>query len=77
MIDSLPFGLASTPRSHPGFVGTCWVGLRRTTGLLVATLGDERLRTLRAEGERMDTDEVAAYTLNAAAHAAPINPPES
>ena len=50
---------------------------RETTGLLATALGDERLRALRAEGEAMDTDEVAAYALNAAARAAPIKPPES
>jgi predicted ATPase/class 3 adenylate cyclase len=47
---------------------------RETTGLLVATLGDEHLRALRAEGEAMDTDEVAAYALDAAARAVPIKP---
>ena len=44
---------------------------RETTGLLATALGDERLRALRAQGEAMDTDEVVAYALAAAARAVP------
>jgi predicted ATPase/class 3 adenylate cyclase len=65
---------AAQTSSDAGFL----VELRReTTGLLIATLGDERLRRLRAQGEAMDTDEVAAYALHAAAHTARIQPPAS
>ena len=45
---------------------------RETTGLLATNLGDERLHALRAEGEAMDIDDVAAYALDVAAHAVPI-----
>jgi hypothetical protein len=48
---------------------------RETTGLLITILGDERLRVLRAEGEAMDTDEVAANALAAAARAVPVTTP--
>ncbi len=73
-----PVAATETPAAqtsgNAGFVSEL---RRETTGLLVTALGDERLRALRAEGEAMDTDEVAAYALNAAARAAPIKPPES
>jgi predicted ATPase/class 3 adenylate cyclase len=67
-----------TPAAHTsGNAGFLTELRRETTGLLAATLSDERLRALRAEGEAMDTDAVAAYALNAAARAAPIKPAES
>ena len=62
------------PTGNAGFVADL---RRETTGLLATSLGDERMRALRAQGEAMDTDEVAAYALNAAAHAGPITPPAS
>ena len=44
---------------------------RKRPGLLAITLGNERLHALRVRGDAMDTDEVIAYALNAAAHAVP------
>jgi tetratricopeptide (TPR) repeat protein len=73
-----PDASTETPADHTsGNAGFLTELRRETTGLLAATLSDERLRALRAEGEAMDTDAVAAYALNAAAHAAPIKPAES
>jgi predicted ATPase/class 3 adenylate cyclase len=71
---SAPTERPAGPSSNAGFL----TALRReTTGLLASTLGDRRLRTLRAQGESMDTDQVAAYALNAAARAAPSRPAQS
>src|SRR5262249_61459685 len=62
-----------TPEEPPGRAsGTASVvtELRReTTGLLRDTLGEQRLRDLRAEGEAMSTDDAVAYALNAITHA--------
>jgi hypothetical protein len=43
---------------------------RQTTAILRDTLGEERLRQLRAEGAAMDDDHVVAYTLDAIDRAA-------
>jgi hypothetical protein len=70
-----PGASTETPGAHTsGNAGFVTELRRETTGLLVTTLGDERLRALRAQGETMDTDEVAACALNAAARADPIKP---
>jgi hypothetical protein len=65
----VPAGAGETPRpsGSAGFVADL---RRETTGLLAAALGDERLHALRAQGEAMDVDEVAAYALDAASRAA-------
>jgi predicted ATPase/class 3 adenylate cyclase len=42
---------------------------RETTGLLRDTLGEQRLRELRAHGEAMNADEAVAYALDAINHA--------
>jgi hypothetical protein len=50
---------------------------RQTTAILRDTLGEERLRQLRAEGQAMDNDHVVAYTVDAIGRAAgDINAPE-
>jgi predicted ATPase/class 3 adenylate cyclase len=67
-----------TPAAHTSRNAGFVTELRReTTGLLATALGDERVRALRAQGETMDTDEVAAYALNAAARSDPLTAPES
>ena len=43
---------------------------RQTTAILQGSLGEERLRQLRAEGQAMDDDHVVAYTLDAIGRAA-------
>jgi len=45
---------------------------RETTRVLRDSLGDQRLRALRAEGEAMDTDEAVAHALDAITHAHPV-----
>jgi hypothetical protein len=73
-----PSASTETPTAHTsGNAGFLTELRRETTGLLATALGDERLHALRAEGDSMDTDQVAAYALNAAAHAAPIKPAQS
>jgi predicted ATPase/class 3 adenylate cyclase len=64
----------TTARGAASFV----TGLRRqTTAILKDTLGEERLRQLRAEGEAMDDDHVVAYALDAVARAGrDVNAPE-
>ena len=58
------------PGPTPRTTGGLFVDVRReTTGLLAATLGEERLRQLRAEGEAMDDDRAVAYTLDQIAKA--------
>jgi predicted ATPase/class 3 adenylate cyclase len=53
-----------------GTTGGYFVEVRReTTRLLAATLGDERLGQLRAEGDTMDDDRAVAYTLEQIAKA--------
>jgi hypothetical protein len=42
---------------------------RESTRLLRDSLGDQRLRALRAEGEAMTTDEAVAHALDAITHA--------
>jgi hypothetical protein len=49
-----------SPRGNAGLIADL---RRETTGLLIAALGEERLRALRAEGEAMDTDQAVAFTL--------------
>ncbi len=63
--------IASPAQVTPGSAGFLTDLRRETTGLLISALGDERCRALRAAGEAMDTDEVAAYALDAAARAVP------
>jgi hypothetical protein len=54
-------GSTERPGTMPGLV----IDLRReATHHLAATLGDERLRELRAQGEAMGTDEVVHRTLS-------------
>jgi predicted ATPase/class 3 adenylate cyclase len=66
-----PGASTETPASRaPGNAGFVSELRRNTTGLLVTALGDDRLRALRVDGEAMDTDEVVAYALDAAARAA-------
>jgi predicted ATPase/class 3 adenylate cyclase len=73
-----PGAAAENPAAHAASTAGFVADLRReTTGLLATALGDERLRALRAQGEAMDTDEVAAYALDAGAHAAAITRPAS
>jgi predicted ATPase len=61
-------------RTRPGpwsrATGGLFVEMRReTTALLVAAVGEERLRQLRAEGEAMDEEQAVAYTLDQIAKA--------
>jgi predicted ATPase/class 3 adenylate cyclase len=42
---------------------------RTTTAMLIGTLGDDRLRELRNEGQAMDADRAIAYTLEAVSRA--------
>ena len=39
---------------------------RETTGLLAGTLGEDRLRALRVQGEALDIDEISAFALQLA-----------
>jgi predicted ATPase/class 3 adenylate cyclase len=67
-----PFDQSSPTPSGPaaGTTGGYFVEVRReTTRLLAATLGDERLGQLRAEGDTMDDDRAVAYTLEQIAKA--------
>jgi predicted ATPase/class 3 adenylate cyclase len=57
---------AARPSSTSGYL----TALRReTTSLVRDSIGDERLRELRARGESMSTDEAVAYSLDAITHA--------
>jgi hypothetical protein len=42
---------------------------RATTAMLVESLGEARLRELRAEGQAIDSDLAVAYALDVAARA--------
>jgi predicted ATPase/class 3 adenylate cyclase len=67
-----PLAQSSPTPSGPaaGTTGGYFVEVRReTTRLLAATLGDERLGQLRAEGDTMDDDRAVAYTLEQIAKA--------
>jgi len=55
---------SSPRRATPATAGGLFVEVRReTTRLLASTLGEQRLRGLRAEGDAMDEDQAVAYTL--------------
>jgi len=56
--------VAAPPTSNVGFLTELH---RATTALLDDTLGEARLRELRAEGEAMDYDRAVAYALDAIA----------
>ena len=57
-----PSGSTNRPPGNAGFIAE----LRRsTTNLLRATLGESRVRELRAEGEALDSDRAVAYALDA------------
>ena len=55
---------APAPGAPAGGFGVFVETRRETTRLLTETLGDDRLRALRAQGAAMDTDAAVAYTLS-------------
>jgi hypothetical protein len=55
--------------TRPDGVGIITQIRRATTAMLVASLGEGRLRELRAEGQAMDSDRAVAYALDVAARA--------
>jgi predicted ATPase/class 3 adenylate cyclase len=66
---SSPASSNSGPSSEPANATTFVTDLRRqTTGLLLDSLGDQRLDELRAQGKAMNSDEAAAYVLDAITH---------
>lgn len=52
------------PTNNPSFVGELH---QLTTDLLCDSLGEGRLRELRAQGEAMDDDAIVTYALDAIA----------
>jgi hypothetical protein len=53
------------PKPRPAGTTGLIADLRReTTALLRDTLGEQRLRELRAQGDAMNTDEAVAYALD-------------
>jgi hypothetical protein len=67
---SAPGSTPATPAGRsPSAASFVTESRRECTGHLRDSLGDQRLRELRAEGEAMNTDEAVAYALDAITHA--------